>query len=309
MNSPLAAPAAGAAPAAERPPLDDMMLAMDVVDTLRRRERLVTRELDELGREEDLKERLKRIYQQQGIDVPDHVIEQGVAALREDRFTYKPPQKGLGHRLAMWYVNRRTWGRWLGAGLAAAALAVGIYYFTVVAPVRALPGQLEGRYAGLTEIAKGDEARSAAQKIYDTGTAALQADDSATAAQAIEKLDDLKGLLEQEYVVQIVNRPGEPSGVWRIPDVNEQARNYYVLVEAVASSGERLSVPVYNEETGKTDKVKTWGIRVDESAFEAVRRDKQDDGIIQNDRFGEKSRGYLDPEYGMPNNGGMITRW
>ena len=142
----------------------------------------------------------------------------------------------------------------------------------------------------LTEIAKDDEARSAAQKIYETGAAALRADDSETAEQAIEKLDDLKGLLEQEYVVQIVNRPGEPSGVWRIPYVNEQARNYYLIVEAVASSGESLSVPVYNEETGKTDKVKTWGIRVDESTFEAVRRDKQDDGIIQNDRFGEKSR-------------------
>ena len=64
---------------AERPPLDDIMLAMDVVDTLRRRERLVSRELDELGREEDLKARLKRIYAQQGIDVPDHVIEQGFA--------------------------------------------------------------------------------------------------------------------------------------------------------------------------------------------------------------------------------------
>jgi hypothetical protein len=309
MNNPVAAPAAGAAPAAERPPLDDMMLAMDVVDTLRRRERLVTRELDELGREEDLKERLKRIYEQQGIDVPDDVIEQGVAALREDRFTYKPPQEGLGHRLAMWYVNRGTWGKWLGAGLAAAALAAGIYYLMVVAPVRALPGQLDQGYAALTEVAKDDEARLAAQKIYESGTAALQDDDSATAKQAIEKLDELKRLLEQEYVVQIVNRPGEQSGVWRIPDVNQQARNYYVIVEAVGPSGERLSVPVYNEETGKTEKVKSWGIRVEQPAFEAVRRDKQDDGIIQNDRFGKKSRGYLDPEYEMPNSGGMITRW
>ena len=65
----------------ERPPLDDVMLAMDVVDTLRRRERMVARELDEHGRAEDLKQRLRRIYAQQGLDVPDHVIEQGVAAL------------------------------------------------------------------------------------------------------------------------------------------------------------------------------------------------------------------------------------
>ena len=91
----------------ERPPLDDVMLAMDVVDTLRRRERMVARELDEHGRAEDLKQRLRRIYAQQGLDVPDHVIEQGVAALREDRFTYKPVTGGLGRRLAMIYVRRR----------------------------------------------------------------------------------------------------------------------------------------------------------------------------------------------------------
>ena len=83
-----------------RPPLDDVMLAMDVVDTLRRRERMVLKELDETGREEDLKRRLRSIYAQQGIDVPDHVLEQGVAALKEDRFTYKPPQAGIARRLA-----------------------------------------------------------------------------------------------------------------------------------------------------------------------------------------------------------------
>ena len=103
----------------ERPPLDDIMLAMDVVDTLRRRERLVVRELDESGREEDLKKRLRDIYAQQGIDVPDHVIEQGVAALKEDRFTYKPPQAGIVRKLAHMYVRRGRWGKWVGGGLAA----------------------------------------------------------------------------------------------------------------------------------------------------------------------------------------------
>ena len=92
--------ATAAADAHDRPPLDDIMLAMDVVDTLRRRERLVLKELDERGREEDLKARLKRIYAEQGIDVPDHVIEQGVAALKEDRFTYKPRKSGIARRLA-----------------------------------------------------------------------------------------------------------------------------------------------------------------------------------------------------------------
>ena len=73
--------------AGTKPPLDDVMLAMDVVDTLRRRERIANNELDDQGREEDLKERLRKIYADQGLEVPDRVIEQAVAALKEGRFT------------------------------------------------------------------------------------------------------------------------------------------------------------------------------------------------------------------------------
>ena len=43
-------------------PLDDVMLAMDVVDTLRHRQDLVTRELDEATREEQLVEKLDLLF-------------------------------------------------------------------------------------------------------------------------------------------------------------------------------------------------------------------------------------------------------
>ena len=293
----------------ERPPLDDIMLAMDVVDTLRRRERLVLRELDELGREEDLKQRLRKIYEQQGIDVPEHVLEQGVAALKEDRFTYKPPQAGIRRRLALLYVRRGRWGKWLGGGLAAAVIALASNYFLFVAPDKGLPDELTRRHAEVVAIAKSERARTLSEQIRDTGSAALRNDDPKAARTALDELDRLRMALEQEYTVRIVNRQGERSGVWRVPDVNQAAKNYYVIVEAVNSAGDRLEVPVENEETGKTERVSTWGLRVDESTFEAVKRDKQDDGIIENDRFGYKQRGYLRPEYEMPTSGGAITRW
>lgn len=293
----------------EAPPLDDVMLAMDVVDTLRRRERMVVRELDELGREEDLKQRLKRIYAQQGIDVPDHVIEQGVAALKEDRFTYKPPQAGIARRLALLYVRRSSWGKWLGGGIAAGVLALSANYFMFVAPDKALPRQLEERHAEVLAIAASDQARAAAGQIVNAGTSALRNDDSDGARAALAELDQLRIGLEQEYTLRIVNRPGERSGVWRIPDVNTAARNYYVIVEAVNAGGKRLRVPIKNEETGRVEQVEAWGLRVDEGIFDAVKRDKLDDGIIENDRFGFKQRGYLEPQYEMPTTGGAITQW
>lgn len=293
----------------DRPPLDDVMLAMDVVDTLRRRERLVARELDESDRAEDLKQRLRRIYAQQGIEVPDHVIEQGVAALREDRFTYQPPGGGLGRRLALIYVRRDRWAKWFGGGALAALLAAAVNYFVFIAPDKALPETLSQTYETVQASAASDSARQRAQQLFDSASDALQRDDSDAARDAIEALERLHTLLQQEYVVQVVNRAGERSGVWRVPDVNQQARNLYIIVEAVDASGRRLKVPVTSEEDGKTAWVDTWGLRVEQGTFDAVKRDKQDDGIIENDRFGYKRRGYLQPDYEMPTNGGAITRW
>lgn len=292
-----------------RPPLDDVMLAMDVVDTLRRRDRLVARELDEQGREDDLKQRLKRIYAQQGINVPEHVLEQGVAALREDRFTYAPLKPGVTRWLALAYVRRGRWGKWLAGGTAAALLAGAVNYFAFVAPDRALPGELEQRQQAVMALAATDDARTRVSEAYQAGLSALASDDAAAARRAIERLDGLQNTLRQAYVIRILNEPGQQSGVWRIPDVNQQARNYYVIVEAIGAGGERLAVNVLNEETGSAETVTRWGLRVDAATFEAVKRDKLDDGIIENDRFGRKQRGYLLPDYEMPTSGGAITRW
>ena len=293
----------------ERPPLDDVMLAMDVVDTLRRRERLVERELDEIGRAEDLKQRLKRIYAQQGIDVPDHVIEQGVAALKEDRFTYRPPAGGLARRLALLYVKRGRWGKWVGGGAAAALLAAVLNHVVFVAPEKALPGELSERHQAVLQIAATEHARSVVEQVRQAGADALNRGNLDDARAAIDELGNLQNLLQQEFVIQIVNRPGERTGVWRVPDVNQKARNLYVIVEAVTPTGDRVKVPISSEETGQTERVDTWGIRVEQATFDAVRRDKEDDGIIENDRFGYKKRGHLKPDYELPTSGGAITRW
>lgn len=292
-----------------RPPLDDIMLAMDVVDTLRRRERIVGKALDEAGRAADLKARLRRIYAQQGLDVPDHIIEQGVAALKEERFTYKPAPVGLSIRLARLYVSRGRWGKWVGGVIGAAIAGLLVHYFVVVAPDAALPGDLAARHAEIVELAKTDNARTVADRFMNAGTAALRNQDNDGARAAIDNLERMRRVLEQEYRVQIVNRPGERSGVWRIPDINSAARNYYIVVEAIDSGGKRLTVPIESEETGKTKSVQVWGLRVDKRNFESVAEDKRDNGIIERNRFGYKSQGYLLPNYELPTTGGAITDW
>src|SRR5690625_1281638 len=87
----------------QRAPLDDVMLAMDVVDTLRHREALIERELGSAERDEQLIERLRKVYASQGIEVTDEILKEGIAALKEDRFVYRPPPRSAATRWAHVY--------------------------------------------------------------------------------------------------------------------------------------------------------------------------------------------------------------
>jgi hypothetical protein len=320
-------PAAGA----QRPPsqnLDELMLAMDVVDTIRHQETIVTRELDEGRRDADLIERLRQIYRGQGIAVPDRVLQEGVQALKESRFVYTPPGPSLSRTLAMLWIRRARVGKTLLGLVGAILLALGVYQFAVVRPAeqrveqarieaqrqeveltQRLPRALEAGHAEVLAEAKVPAAKDRADQILADGRSALNARDAAGAQRALTELENLRAELRREYVLRIVSRPNDQTGVWRVPDRNPNARNYYLIVEAVTPDGRVLSLPVTSEEDRGTATVNRFGVRVSPEVFEQVRRDKEDDGIVQRNRMGEKRRGYLDVDYTMPVLGGFILRW
>ena len=302
-------------------PLDEVMLAMDVVDTLRHRQDLATRELAGVTREQQLIERLRDIYHQQGIEVPDHILREGVAALAESRFVYDPPKPSLSTSLARLYVSR---GRWMKRGLAILGVlfAVLIGYFAIYQPFQAaqaerarvelvegLPVQMDALYQTVFEETKVQQAVMQAEELRTRGKNLAAEGDRAGAQKALAELTALRDQLRQEYVLQIVNRPGERSGFWTFPEINTAATNYYLVVEAVDGQGKKLSLPIRNEEDGTIETVSQWGVRVPETVYNAIVADKQDDGIIQNNELGLKADGFLDVEYNMPVLGGAVTRW
>src|SRR5690606_6824973 len=89
---------------------------------------LVARELDAESREKQLIERLRTIYHDQGIEVPDHILREGVAALQESRFVYEPPAPSFATTLARLYVSRKVWGRGVLAFLLIVVLGLGGYF-------------------------------------------------------------------------------------------------------------------------------------------------------------------------------------
>ena len=82
-----------------------------------------------------------------------------------------------------------------------------------------------------------------------------------------------------------------------------------MIVEAIAPNGAPLTIPIRNEEDGRTVPARSWGLRVDQATYESVVADKRDDGIIEKNAVGAKHRGELDPEYSVATTGAAITKW
>lgn len=301
--------------------LDDVMMAMDVVDTLRHREGLVRRELSEEDREAELIARLRKIYQDQGIEVPDSVLADGVKALKESRFVYTPPPPGWKRTLLTVWARRETLGKRAAALLALAVAVVAGYYLLVTRPARlaeerarielteTLPKALKQAHDDVMTIAQDPVAKQKADTLLADGERLVRSGDRAGANKIRAELTSLRDDLVREYTLTIVSRPGEPTGVWRRPPGLSRARNYYIVVEALGPDGRKLSLPIRNEETGATETVSKFGVRVPQSTYDAIVDDKRDDGIVQRSRLGVKRRGMLALDYLMPAEGTFITKW
>jgi hypothetical protein len=288
-------------------PLDEVMLAMDVVDTLRHREQLVAKELASGARDEEMYERLRQVYAAQGIAVPERILREGVDALRENRFVYTQQGSKGARRWAMFYVNRR---RWAGLALLVVVLvAAGLFAYDagVRAPRRTLAADLQTTRAQIVAVSDDTTATTQAATLFQQSQVAIGRGDYGEARTALESLQAILTQLQRSYTLRIVTNP--ETGVWRVPDINTGARNYYIIVEAIDANGRRVTLPIRNEEDGSVRSVSSWGMRVDEATFFGVSDDKSDDGIIQDDVFGTKSVGRLEPEYLFPTTGAAITAW
>ena len=309
------------AAAAQAPPLDETMLAMDVVDTLRHADALVERELSAEDRAARLKTRLREIYASQGIQVPDRILDQGVAALAEQRGTPAPTPPGPARSLATLWATRGRWGRPAALALGAVLLAGGGWWFGVHLPAErarvterqelreGLPRALHAEHERVLAATGDGAARERAARLLAEGEAAARAGDAADARARLAALQDLQRTLAQEYTVRIVSRRGESSGVWREPDANARAHNHYLIVEAIDRNGRLVEVPITSEEDGRTARVSKWGLRVTPEEFERVRQDKARDGIIDQPVVGQKRAGALRPDWSIPTTGGAILEW
>ncbi len=297
----------------EKAPLEDLMAAMDVVDTLRHQQSITERELDSQGRRERLLARLRKLYAAQGIEVPDRVLEEGIDALEQERFKYQPVKRSWRTKLAHIWVSRSRWGKPIGFLAVIACLFYGYYFFSEVLPERnlraSLPDKVNSVFSGIVAVAKNsaviDQAKASSAKAYR----AIDQKNYAEAEIVVANMQAVKSQLGLDYSIRVISKPNQNSGVWRNPPNNPDGKNYYLIVEAVDSDNRVLELTIVNQENNKAARKKSWGLRVNEETFYKIASDKRDDGIIQANIVGKKELGYLNPVFSIPTSGATITEW
>ena len=303
-------------------PLDEILLAMDVVDTLRHREKTLVRELDEAGRRDELIARLKEIYRAQGIEVSDAVIAEGVQALKEQRFAYTPPKPSLSVRLAKLYVSRDRWSKPVLGGVIALVLAATVYQVGIAGPAasraeavrveltQTLPAEITALEDEIGRIAIQDRAIEVGTTYATEARAALRSEDRDAARRAVQSLKALRDELATAYEIRVVYGPNEArSGVIRLNDNVPGNTLYYLIVEAIDPAGRPVERLITNQEDTLTKRTSKWGQEVSEADFNRVAADKRDDLIIQDAVIGTKAIGALDPDFTIDTTGGAILEW
>ncbi|WP_150525573.1 DUF6384 family protein [Roseibium sediminis] len=302
-------------------PLDDLMMAMDVVDTLRHEQKVVETELAEEDRDSYLMGRLREIYKSQGIDVPDHILKAGVEDLKADRFVYQPRGGGLSRTLATIYVTRATWSKWAGGILVALIITVVAWQFLVVGPreraalalqqelTEGIPQSITSLSERIQSLTRDKDILAEADRLATGGRIAAEDSKVEVARKAVTDLRELATALNEAFEVRIVSRPGAKTGVERIPDVNRNSANYYLVVEAIGPDGSALKRKIVSEENSGAKEVTIWGQRVTKALYEKIRDDKVQDGIVQESLLGTKKKGVLDINWKSGVKDGAITEW
>lgn len=180
----------------------------------------------------------------------------------------------------------------------------------------ALPGRIRAAAAEARAASSDPQANAAIAAAERGGLAAAASANPRRAESSLAELRAITAELNATYVLRIVNRPREYTRLWRYPNGRPTVKNYYVVVEAVAPDGSLVPTPIRSEEDNSVATVTKWAERVDERTYDAVGRDKQDDGIVQDNVFAEKEKGRLAPTYrlgakarGADVESGRIYRW
>lgn len=301
--------------------LDEMTRVMDVARTLRKETSIAERELNRDETIAMLRKKLREAADLAGDPTTDEQIEAAIRHYYDNLHEFQPPESGWENTLANVYVARKQIVGWTMAAVAVALMTWGFWFSGM------MPGQRRTEIRAQQTYSQVEEVTRTIESLATDGVVAEQAQQAQVEAatyrdrgdvNALEQLRDRllqqASVLQDEYKLMIVSQ-GQ-SGIDRYVGQDNAISGYYLIVEAVDSSGKPLPMRVRNAETGKYETATKWGEQVTKEVYEAVAADKQADGVVDAREFAVKRRGETDLEVTLDGPGGasiergrQITTW
>ena len=150
----------------------------------------------------------------------------------------------------------------------------------------------------------------------------VQVADVGSLRKAVSELGEINTTLMQEYVIEVINKSGLRSGLWRKsndnPPINSndedpQGKRFYLVCQAVEKDRDVVSLKLRNIEDQRVESVSMFGVGVPHEVYLRVRGDKKDNGLVDNSStrlenkyFSKKRKGYIHSEQIMTDNSGKL---
>lgn len=319
--------------------MQDMLRIMDVASALRRERETAEDQLDVAAAKARLRERLLATAAAAGENVTAEEIDVAIEEYFRRQHRYEDPPRGWGTFWAHVWVMRRPIALFAGAIAIGTATVITLLLLAPkgggggqgqpsapttsrpaagepasphapvpppVDPIDAAQTAFAKLRAAASALAADDDAKARVARVATAGESALAARDATRLQAVTADLQKLHDRLDEEYVVTIVSRQGEQSGVDRYSD--GKLSGLYLIVEAVTPDGKQLRRAIRNAETGRTDLVTKWGELVPQAVWDRVVADKQADGVIDEAEFARKERGVYDERVSIRDGGAPLRR-
>lgn len=298
--------------------LNEMLRVMDVAREMRRN-RDVAEEMfrrDEVRAE--LRAKLMRSAEIAGDRVTAAEVDAAIDQYLTNLHTFSEPPASFTRILAHTWV----WRRRIVAGIAAAAITLGGFWYLFMSPVAPLslsPTVINGRAVAAEQetaerfvdqiraVAKDPAVIAQAELLQrQISVAGSSAEDVTAAIAARQELARMAETLSQTYEVRVVSNGNLQSAFERGKD--DLGSLYYVIVESRDATGKVVPRTIRNAETGELKTVSSWAEQVPPEVYRRLGADKGVDGILGETLFATKARGDMDVKIQMPGPVGTVTQ-
>ncbi|WP_410950900.1 DUF6384 family protein [Pseudomonas sp. S1(2024)] len=178
----------------------------------------------------------------------------------------------------------------------------------LIANVQALQNQVE-------PIFKDAEGKARLNKLMAQAQLAAQQGNKDSYTRITDQVSALADYVATPLHMEITTSSAGKSGIEREYHENGQSastpgpKRWYLVVRAVDATGKARAMDITNIETKKVERVSLWAQEVSKKGYDAVKKDKIADGILDNTNVGDKPSGFYEFNYTMPMLNGTLTRW